>query len=81
MNRLITGAQADEWRYQLADGGRRYVIEPETGLFGPRGRITVYEENGTGGWEPVAGNTFSASVIEECGDYLRRLADYLKGLK
>lgn len=81
MSRLITAAHADEWRHQLADGGRRYVFEPETGLFGPRARLTVYEENGSGGWEPVIGATFSASVIEEFGDYLRRLADYLKGTK
>ena len=80
MSRL-TETSIEDWRYQLADGGRRYVFEPEIGLFGPRGRLTVFEEDGAGGWQPVIGSSFSATAIEEFGDYLRRLADYLKGKK
>lgn len=79
--RLITAAQAEEWRYDLPGDGRTYRYEPITGLFAPRARMTVLEEDGAGGWQPVIGDTYSATAIEEFGDYLRRLADYLKGTK
>lgn len=77
--RLITAAQAEEWRYDLRGDGHRYRFEPVTGLFMPRARMTVLEDDRAG--EPVIVTSFAADVIEEFGDYLRRLADYLKGNK
>lgn len=70
---------AEDWRYALLDGDRQYVFGPHLGAFGPRAQVTVYEDDGTGGWEAVMGNDFSPSVIAEFGDYCVRLAKYLEG--
>lgn len=69
---------AEEWRHSLVDG-RRFAFEPVDGPYGPRVRMTVYEEDGAGGWEAVMGADFSPNAIAECGDYFMQVAAHLEG--
>ena len=68
-----------EWRLSLHDGFREFAFEPEFSVFGRRAVLKVFEDDGNGGWEHVMGASFSADVIDEFGDYCKRLAAYLKG--
>jgi hypothetical protein len=80
MTRLIT--DAEDWRYTLPSReyiSRQFVWEPDDGMSGRRARLTVYEDDGAGGWEGVMGATFNAETIAELGDYFTRLAAHLEG--
>lgn len=75
----MTNADAEDWRFSLADDGRWYVFEPADAP--PRAQLTVLEEDGYGGHEPVISAFFSPYDISELGEYCTQLADYLKGTR
>lgn len=72
-------AAADPRCHTLLDGNRQFVWEPDVSMFGSRARMTVYEDDGTGGWKNVMSPTFSTVDVDGLIDYLIGLRAHLKG--